>query len=759
MRRAWFVWLAIGVIGVLLLAMAPVALLAQNTNSLIQVFVIPPVTTSDSGSTLGVRVPFRLLDAEGNSVENVRITDIKLWLEDMPPGAINFGNLMQPIEQISAPLYVTIVIDVSGSMDEELADVRNAARTTVERAPANVLFRIVTFHGDYGDPKLQTRQDFTADRNNLRNAIDTITESGAGTCYYDAIYEELDRLATAGASPNMAARKAVMAFTDGRDMVNDEKTPCSRHTIDEVIGSARNKAIPIYTLGLAGNLDVGVLTRLADETQGIAVIGAQSELSTLFSQAFAGIVNQYEAEFAVLPVAGRNRAYVEVSLANTSEAARSALFEFDSPRSFIATPTPVPPTETPLPPPTATLIPSTYVRLDPAYRDNHRNQFVFPISISNPRIVEQLFLRVLAGSETKYRSDPVDVNGRDAPTHEFRVDINVFEPGREYKIQVIGVDITGHDLLKPMDNFNKEPDPVLAELGEFTVEAEPTPTMTTKVNSVTWALPDSDQWGKFFVELAIDNQQEEITQWRAYILDESNKNVMDTDKEVFKSTNLVVPMPSELLQAVEAPQPKDYKLYVNLWGQSGAQIDADVYEIKAVIGPIKPGFFAAIWIGINANPLIAIAIVVVISSIALYFVFGRKPARPAYSLARSAEEYTVVAGAAGGGGGDKHHGKLAVDVFETPSPGERKKQSFNRFPCVIGRSSQCDVRLAGDSQLSRRHAQLVLENGRILLTDLGSNNGTFVDEQRINANTATPLSDGQVIRLGRQTRIRIGVSY
>lgn len=299
---------------------------------------------------------------------------------------------------------------------------------------------------------------------------------------------------------------------------------------------------------------------------------------------------------------------------------------------------------------------------------------------------------------------------------------------------------------------------MLAKLEEFKVEQEAPPPMTAKVTTVTWAVPDSDQWGKLFVELAIENQQEEIAQWRVYMLDESNKNVMDTDKEVFKSTDLVVPMPPSVLQAVEEPQPQDFKLYVNLWGKSGGQTDAEVYEIKGLTGPVKPGFFAAIWIGINENPLIAIAIVVVISSIVLYFVFGRKPARPAYSLARSAEEYTVVAGAAGGGG-SKQHGKLVVDVFETPSPGERKKQSFNRFPCVIGRSSQCDVRLEGDSQLSRRHAQLVLENGRILLTDLGSGNGTFVDDQRIDPNTATPLSDGQVIRLARQTRIRVNVSY
>src|SRR5690606_7144820 len=130
---------------------------------------------------------------------------------------------------------------------------------------------------------------------------------------------------------------------------------------------------------------------------------------------------------------------------------------------------------------------------------------------------------------------------------------------------------------------------------------------------------------------------------------------------------------------------------------------------------------------------------------------------PNYSLAQPAEEYTVAASAGGGGG--KHQGRLLVDVIDTPSPGEQVKHTFSRFPCVIGRSSQCDVRLAGDSQLSRRHAPLVLENGRLLLTDPRSGNGTFVDDERIVPNTALPLSDGQVIRLGRHTRIRVSVSY
>ena len=755
MRRVWFVWLAIGVIGGLLLAVAPGALLAQNNGSPIQVFVMPPVTTSDNGSTLGVRVPFRLLDAEGNSVGNVRITDMKLWLLGMPPGTIDFGNLTRPIEQISAPLYVTIVIDISGSMDDaELADVRNAARTTVERAPANVLFRIVTFHGDYGDPKLQTRQDFTADRNNLRNAIDSITEPGAGTCYFDAIYEELDRLATAGASPNMNARKAVMAFTDGRDMVNDEKIPCSRHTLDEVIGSARNKAIPVYTLGLAGNLNEDVLGRLASETQGMAVIGSQSELSTLFSQAFAGIVNQYEAEFAVLPAAGRNRAYVEVSMSNTSEVARSALFEFDSPRSYIPTPTPVPPTETPLPTPTATPIPGLTVFFVPnaAQPDPSRGLYRFTITIDQPQIVDQLLIQVMNENRVQINQQVIDLDGR--PTLDFDVEMARLRSSEKYIVEVQAINGAGELISKPpRKGYDDGPDLILAEL-EFEHYVEAAPPLAAVIRSIQ---PDAGR-GVLLVELNI-NQPNLVDDYQAFINDESGQKVKDTEMRVYPGGPKVeVPMPDAALQPVDAPQPLEFNLFIRLRTADNVDSDTEPFGFK-LTPPANPGFFAAMWTGLNQNPLIAIAIVVVLSSIVLYFVFGRKPARPAYSLARSAEEYTVVAGAAGGGGGGKQHGKLVVDVFETPSPGERKKQSFNRFPCVIGRSSQCDVRLEGDSQLSRRHAQLVLENGRILLTDLGSGNGTFVDDQRIDPNTATPLSDGQVIRLARQTRIRVNVSY
>jgi pSer/pThr/pTyr-binding forkhead associated (FHA) protein len=49
---------------------------------------------------------------------------------------------------------------------------------------------------------------------------------------------------------------------------------------------------------------------------------------------------------------------------------------------------------------------------------------------------------------------------------------------------------------------------------------------------------------------------------------------------------------------------------------------------------------------------------------------------------------------------------------------------------VIGRSPECDIFL-DDVTVSRRHAELVRDGDRLLIRDLGSLNGTFVNRHRI----------------------------
>jgi Protein of unknown function (DUF3662)/Inner membrane component of T3SS, cytoplasmic domain len=63
---------------------------------------------------------------------------------------------------------------------------------------------------------------------------------------------------------------------------------------------------------------------------------------------------------------------------------------------------------------------------------------------------------------------------------------------------------------------------------------------------------------------------------------------------------------------------------------------------------------------------------------------------------------------------------------------------------VVGRGTDADLRLT-DQSVSRKHAELRVANGAVMLNDLQSTNGTTVNGTAI---TTTPLSDGDEVRLG-----------
>jgi len=70
-------------------------------------------------------------------------------------------------------------------------------------------------------------------------------------------------------------------------------------------------------------------------------------------------------------------------------------------------------------------------------------------------------------------------------------------------------------------------------------------------------------------------------------------------------------------------------------------------------------------------------------------------------------------------------------------------------PFRIGRDMGTDTRLK-DPQVAMLHCQIVAEAGRVVLTDLNSSGGTFVEGQRVRAHALRP---GDVFRVG-DTRIR-----
>lgn len=68
---------------------------------------------------------------------------------------------------------------------------------------------------------------------------------------------------------------------------------------------------------------------------------------------------------------------------------------------------------------------------------------------------------------------------------------------------------------------------------------------------------------------------------------------------------------------------------------------------------------------------------------------------------------------------------------------------------MLGRGTDCDLRLV-DPGVSRHHAELRVEGDEVVLVDLGSTNGTFVNGQPVRR---VVLADGTRVTLGRTTLV------
>jgi pSer/pThr/pTyr-binding forkhead associated (FHA) protein len=81
------------------------------------------------------------------------------------------------------------------------------------------------------------------------------------------------------------------------------------------------------------------------------------------------------------------------------------------------------------------------------------------------------------------------------------------------------------------------------------------------------------------------------------------------------------------------------------------------------------------------------------------------------------------------------------------SDGQRKDFPLRKAVTVVGRKSTCDLRIPLSS-VSRQHFKLQQENGKIMLRDLGSSNGTFYNGQRV---LEAELKAGDQVRVGPVT--------
>lgn len=120
---------------------------------------------------------------------------------------------------------------------------------------------------------------------------------------------------------------------------------------------------------------------------------------------------------------------------------------------------------------------------------------------------------------------------------------------------------------------------------------------------------------------------------------------------------------------------------------------------------------------------------------------------------RCSERETLIEGLRANSTPSTDPGARAAVLLRTDRRGCGQLVGLGLDSTRLGRSWEADARIE-DAAVSRVHAEVISERGRFFINDLGSANGTFVNERRVDR---APLEDGNVVRLGTRVTLRFSL--
>lgn len=179
--------------------------------------------------------------------------------------------------ELTAPLSINLVMDTSGSMNEnlKLENTKKAATSFINIVNDSDQLEILEFN-DF----VRTKADFTNNKKTLIDAVSQLYTSGQ-TALYDSMYTALMQTSA------KEGAKCVIVFTDG---MSNKDTKSKQDVID----LAKKTGIPIYTIGIGNDIESQGLTDIAMQTGGNYVNTPSAEdLEKIYKSIFKIQKKQY----------------------------------------------------------------------------------------------------------------------------------------------------------------------------------------------------------------------------------------------------------------------------------------------------------------------------------------------------------------------------------------------------------------------------------------------------------------------------------
>ncbi len=173
-------------------------------------------------STSLITVPAVVMDRNGRYIANLRKEDFHIYEDGVEQSVAYFAS-------VERPFTVALMLDVSGSTQSQLSQIREAANTFVSRLRTNDRMMAITFDGQIH--VLTEAEDVSVIRRSKLH-IPAVTD---GTVLYDAVDFTLKRMA------QISGRKAIVLMTDGVDQN-------SAATLKKTMDGLAEQDVLIYTV-------------------------------------------------------------------------------------------------------------------------------------------------------------------------------------------------------------------------------------------------------------------------------------------------------------------------------------------------------------------------------------------------------------------------------------------------------------------------------------------------------------------------------
>jgi len=243
-----------------------------------------------------VTLHVRVIDRNNHPINNVQKEEFRVMEDGVPQPIFSFTR-----EEV--PVMYGLAVDTSGSLRPAFEQVINASKAIInsnKRGDETFLERFIS------SDKIETVQDFTANKDALMYGLDTLYIEGGQTAVIDGVYLAAEHVADYKKSgDDDRRRRALIVVTDGEDRA-------SYYNETQLFQRLREEDVQIFVIGFVTELEadkglirksprdkaVNLLNRLASETGGRAFFPQSiSELPEIANEIVRDLRTQYVVSY------------------------------------------------------------------------------------------------------------------------------------------------------------------------------------------------------------------------------------------------------------------------------------------------------------------------------------------------------------------------------------------------------------------------------------------------------------------------------